>query len=143
MIFNNFNLNNFSRWGITKVFSNHFFLKWTVFARKYSISEKFLWKQASLKSGLWAELKEPAFYHVPTSAERDTPKRKTKLSPSFFPRKKLLFFRGDKTCLDPFSERNSELRGWAKNAVKDASARNWRCGTLGVKMFKIYTKNYE
>ena len=32
-----------------------------------------------------------------------------------------------------FWSRSSELREWAKNAVKDASARNWRCGTLGVK----------
>ena len=30
--------------------------------RKYSIFEKFLWNQASLKSGWWAKLKEPAFY---------------------------------------------------------------------------------
>ena len=76
--------------------------------RKYSIFEKFLWKQVSLKSGWWAKLKEPAFYlsRDYLSWTRHTQKENFQVSPSFFPRKKLLFFRGDKTCLDPFSERN-------------------------------------
>ena len=37
-----------------------------------------------------------------------------------------------------FWSRNSELRGWAKNAVKDASARNWRYGTLGVNLHRFF-----
>ena len=99
------------------VFSNLLIVKsiWKNIWIRENISHLgFFMKRGKSEKRLVSKIEGAQFYlsRDPLSRTRHTQNehRSFQVSASFFPRKKLLFFRGDKTCLDPNSERNCEYR---------------------------------